>query len=307
MIERLSVSLEARSRPQLALGVCVLIAVIGALDYATGYEIAFAFFYIVPVSIAAWYLSRKFGILCSVVCAAVWLAADVMSGHPYSHAFIPFWNAATRCGFFVVTAVLLTDVHDLLEQLSRRAQRDPLTDLLNGVAFLESCDVLLKLAARQGQPMSLGYIDLDEFKAINDTLGHGAGDQVLRAVAGTIAARARASDAVGRLGGDEFAVLLANTDLNGATTFFTDVQEHLAQLCSERGWPVGASIGVVAFPTPPPSSEEALSIAERLMYEVKQSTKNAICFLQWTSPRGSIEVVDAKPQIHRVFARPATS
>ena len=156
---------------------CVLVAVIGALDYATGYEIAFSFFYIVPVSIAAWYLSRKSGILVSVVCAAVWLAADVMSGHSYSRAFIPLWNAATRFGFFVVTTVLLSDVRDLLEHLSRRAQRDPLTDLLNGGAFLESCDVLLKLAARQGQPMSLGYIDLDGFKAVNDTLGHGVGDQ----------------------------------------------------------------------------------------------------------------------------------
>ncbi len=278
-------SVAIRSRAQVIAGLYLLVGVVGALDYVTGYEISFSIFYLAPVALAAWHLGKSAGILISVVCAAVWLAVDVTTGHEYSHSAIPIWNAATRCGFFVITAYLLADLHGLLRVHSLLAQRDSLTNLLNPGAFKSECEVVFRLAARNRQMLSLGYVDLDDFKAINDKFGHRVGDHVLKSVAEALTARVRGADAVGRLGGDEFAVLLPQTDLTGATTFFTEVQGRLRQLAADNGWPVGFSIGVVAFRTLPASCDRALEIADQQMYAAKKSSKNGLRFLEWAGDR----------------------
>jgi diguanylate cyclase (GGDEF)-like protein len=92
------------------------------------------------------------------------------------------------------------------------ADRDALTPILNRRAFLRSLARTIAYSERYGAPASLAYFDVDGLKAVNDRLGHPAGDAVLRQVAERLQANIRASDAVGRLGGDEFAVILVQTD-----------------------------------------------------------------------------------------------
>lgn len=92
------------------------------------------------------------------------------------------------------------------------AREDFLTGVLNSRAFYEMAQVEMARAARQDSPLSLAYIDLDDFKEVNDTLGHSTGDRVLQAVAATIMEDIRLTDAVARLGGDEFAILLSGSD-----------------------------------------------------------------------------------------------
>ncbi len=201
--------------------VCLLLlALIGTVDHAIGYELSFSIFYLAPVGIAAWHLSKPLANLACIVSALTWFIVDFASGHSYSHMAIPFWNAIVRFGFFVIVSALISNTHRLMTDQQSLAQRDGLTGLLNARAFKQSCASTFELASRHRHALTIGYIDLDGFKSVNDTLGHSVGDEVLQGVSGVLARRLRKSDICSRLGGDEFAILLPETTLAGARNFF---------------------------------------------------------------------------------------
>lgn len=275
--------LSGRSRGPIAAISFSLIAIIGVIDYATGYEVSLSIFYLVPVSICSWYATGSLRNYVAVLSAVTWLAVDYASGNPYSNPAIGIWNATVRLGFFVIVAHLLARLRVALEVQASLAQQDGLTGIMNSRAFMERCEPITKLAARQGHPVALGYLDLDGFKGINDSLGHHGGDMVLKAVATTIAERLRASDFVARIGGDEFAILLPATDLAGARTVFSSTREALLSLADRNGWAVGFSIGVAVFRPPAANLEDAIKCADGLMYKVKSAGKNSILFEEYSS------------------------
>lgn len=270
--------LPAQSPFRLAAFSLLLVAMVGAIDHLTGYELSFSIFYLIPVGFASWYLGARFGLLICVVSAATWLGVDHTSGHQYSNPAIPFWNTGVRLGLFIIMAVLFERLRRALERQESLAQMDGLTGLMNARAFKERCDYLLGLASRNQRTLALSYIDLDDFKGINDKLGHSVGDQVLKAVADTLGRRLRRSDLAARLGGDEFSILLPDTDLNGAQKFFTGLHSSLLELASRNHWPVGFSIGVAIFHAPRLGTDEAIQYADALMYRVKKSGKNTVLF-----------------------------
>ena len=276
--------LSALSRVQLFAVSVALVAVIGAVHYLTGYEWSYSIFYLLPVGIASWYGGKRLGLMLCVVAAATWLWIDLTSGHVYSLVGIPIWNACVRLGFFAITADLLLRLHRALEVQKSLARYDGLTGIMNAGTFMQRCDALTKLAARHHHATTLGYLDLDHFKTVNDTLGHDIGDQVLKAVASELTSRLRTTDVVARMGGDEFAVLLPETDLNGATLVFTEMRERLLGLAAKNRWPVGFSIGVVVFHTAPPNVDDALRRADQLMYKVKGSEKGNVSFEEYSAP-----------------------
>jgi diguanylate cyclase (GGDEF)-like protein len=255
-----------------------LVALVGAIDLATGYELSASIFYTIPVGIGAWYVGRRFGIFVCVVSAVAWSAADAIAGHQYSHPAILFWNGLVRLGFFAIIAFLLDSLRRAIEVRDLLAQQDGLTGIMNARTFRQRCDSIFALASRHGRPLAIGYLDLDGFKGVNDTLGHGIGDQVLREVAAALTKRLRTSDLGGRLGGDEFAVLLPETDIAGARTFFMELREDLVGLAATNRWPVGFSIGVAVFHSPPTNPDDAIRCADELMYNVKKSGRNNILF-----------------------------
>jgi diguanylate cyclase (GGDEF)-like protein len=208
--------------------------------------------------------------------AITWFAVDHTAGHAYSHAAIPAWNATVRFGFFVITAHLLLLLRNALDTQKTLAQRDSLTGLMNVNTFKLHCTRLFSLAARHHHPLSLAYLDIDGFKGVNDSLGHTIGDAVLRVVGSTLEERLRATDLVGRLGGDEFAILLPETDMSGATVIFSDIHHRLQDLATANRWPIGFSIGVAVFRSPPAHPDEAVQVADELMYRVKTGGKNHI-------------------------------
>ncbi|MCB1843256.1 MAG: GGDEF domain-containing protein [Halioglobus sp.] len=262
--------------------VCLLLLTVIALsDHATGYEISFSIFYLAPVGIAAWHLNRSLANLTCVLSALIWLSVDFAAGSAYSHLAIPFWNAAVRLGFFITVATLIARIRRLLSDLALLAQRDGLTGLLNSRAFFEQCDFTFELAHRHDHTVALGYIDIDGFKAINDTLGHAAGDEVLKGVADTLTGRLRKTDVCARLGGDEFALLLPETGLSGARSFCTDLHHALVSLARDRQWPIGFSMGVAVFIAPQTRPDDAIKQADELMYQVKHSGKNSIRFAEF--------------------------
>lgn len=252
------------------------VAVVGTFDLLTGYELSFSVFYTLPIALAAWYAGRRFGVGMCLLAAATWFAMDRLAGHPYSHPAIPVWNALVRLAFFWLISMLLSNLREVLQAQTRMARQDGLTGLLNARAFREACDERFDLAGRHARPLALACLDLDGFKGVNDSLGHAAGDEVLRAVASTLRQRLRRHDLCARLGGDEFAVLLPETDLAGARNAFDALFRDLNQRMAGRGWPVGFSVGVAVFDPPAVGVEAAMRCADALMYEVKRTGKNGL-------------------------------
>lgn len=271
----------------------LLMAVVGFMDYVTSLEVSFSIFYLVPVAIAAWYAGTHFGWGASLLAAAVWLWVDTEAGHLYSNAWIPFWNAGVRLGFFVIIAHLLVRLHVSLDSMAALARFDGLTRLLNARSVKHDYEHIAQFARRHRQTVALGFIDLDDFKRINDNFGHQAGDDVLKAVATRLRDQARNSDLVGRVGGDEFVVLLPNTDLAGAEIFFLKLRESLIELARAKQWQIGFSVGVAVISDPPPIAETAFAWADALMYDVKKTGKNAVCLFEF---RGEVGRTAARDQ-----------
>ena len=283
MLRILKRSLDRRSPSQvIALGLAG-VGLVGTIDHLTGYELSFSIFYLVPIALVTWYSQRWAGFSICGVSSIVWLFVDFTSGHTYSYGMIPFWNATVRLLFFLTTAYLLGELKTHLRHEEMLARTDGLTEVLNAHTFKDVTSRLLQLAARHQHPTVLGYIDLDNFKAVNDGSGHSEGDRVLQTVASTLSRRVRSTDVVGRLGGDEFAVFMPETGYAGAQKAFDGIREELIKVAAARGWPIGFSIGVAVFPSALFTIEEAIKIADRLMYRVKEASKNNVIYEEQTA------------------------
>jgi diguanylate cyclase (GGDEF)-like protein len=251
------------------------ILALGVIDTATGPDLAFAIFYLVPVSLAACAGRLWLSVLSCVLSALTWLAADVFAGATYSTPLVPAWNTSTRLAIFVVVAALLRALRNALLASELLSRTDSLTQVANPRHFHEIAERERSRAERTGASLSIVYIDLDNFKGVNDTAGHGAGDELLRKVGTALSGEIRTTDLVGRLGGDEFAVLLPDTDAKAAQTVARKLHERLrTALDAYPG--VGASIGLAVFGVMPRNVDELLAAADRLMYEAKANGKDAI-------------------------------
>jgi diguanylate cyclase (GGDEF)-like protein len=256
-----------------------LVALLGVTDYATGREVSFSIFYLAPVALVTWRAGPSRALAVSVIAAAVWGSVDVAGGARYSSPLIPVWNSLVRLGFFIVTLWLIDAVRRAHAVERSLARTDPLTGVANARALRELLDRELSRMRRTGSPLTLAYLDLDRFKAVNDALGHEAGDRLLREVATRIARTLRAEDLVARLGGDEFAILLPDTHAAAARAALercrSVVQEAVA---GWEGMPggVGATIGAVVFTEPPPTFDAALRAADDCMYDGKRAGRNCL-------------------------------
>lgn len=276
-IDRWMLALSAPLR----LGVCLLVAmIIAAMDYLTGYELAFSIFYLVPVTLGAWYLGRIYALLMAVFAASLWLLVDKLSGNTYSHLLIAYWNASVRFGFFIIVAELLQRLQQALLLQRELARHDTLTGLLNARTFQRRCAEHLALARRHPRGVCIAYLDLDGFKKINDTLGHAVGDVVLKKVAQTLTTGLRVTDLCARLGGDEFGLLLPETDEAGARQLFPQLHAQLREMARAQGWTLGFSIGVVVFSAFRGSEDQAIALADALMYRVKHGGRDRVLIEQ---------------------------
>ncbi len=283
MLARIKTALDQRSPAQVtALGLAI-VGLLGIFDYLSGYEMSFSIFYLAPIVLVTWYTKKWTAYTLCMICALTWLLVDYASGHGYSHPLIPFWNAGVRLAFFLITAYLLSELKNHLRYEEKQARVDGLTQLFNARAFRELASKTLQAARRYRRPVVLGYIDLDNFKAVNDGAGHAEGDRVLQTVARTLNRCVRASDIAGRMGGDEFAVFMPETERAGTEITFQRIREELLRDMANHGWPVGFSIGVAVFPTAPTTIDQALKRADHLMYRVKQSGKNNIIYEEQSS------------------------
>ena len=257
-------------------GALALIVVIGVVDYLAGPELVSIHpLYFAPIAITAWYIGVRTAVALSLAAAGVWLLADSMSNSGVSHTVVPFLNSIVSLGAFIVIGALLAMIRRHLVREEQLAATDPLTGLANSRAFYQEVDRELRRAGRYQHPFSVCAIDLDNFKAVNDTHGHLVGDEVLKHVARTLRTNTRSTDTVARLGGDEFVILFPETDGASAREVLETVRTHLLEAMEQHGWPVTFSIGAVTFERPAPSVQSVIKAADDLMYEVKRADKDA--------------------------------
>ena len=257
----------------------VLVVLLGIIDYLSGFELAFSLFYLLPVSISAWFVGRKSALLISVLSTVSWFISDNLAGAVYSHSVIGLWNALVRLGFFVIVAFILTNLNLAIEQERILSRTDFLTGITNSRYFYELAFLELYRAKRYNHPITIAYLDLDNFKQVNDRFGHSAGDALLKVFAQTLRTNFRQTDIIARMGGDEFVVLLPETDANAAKAAVTKAQVSLLEMMQHNNWNVTVSIGVITFEVMPDSLDEALRQVDELMYSVKFSGKNNIRFV----------------------------
>jgi diguanylate cyclase (GGDEF)-like protein len=169
----------------------------------------------------------------------------------------------------------------LLANEQELSRVDPLTMVFNRRGFYESLEKERVRTVRYHRPVTLGYIDVDNFKKMNDTYGHTMGDELLIAVAAAVRTNLRTSDVVARLGGDEFAVLLPETDAIGSEQVLKKLRLKLLAATRERGWDVTFSIGAVTFLDPPDSVDVLVRLADETMYSVKARGKDnvSVCLM----------------------------
>jgi diguanylate cyclase (GGDEF)-like protein len=231
--------------------------------------------FLVPCLAAAWYLGVAAGLATVALSALMWFTATLVHG-PALEPWMVFVNTLSRFSVFLVIAGLAASARNLLHRLGELSRLDPLTGLANRREFRARGEHDLEVAARTGAPTSLLFIDLDNFKDVNDRLGHATGDEVLRTVGAALSRVVRRSDLAARLGGDEFALLLLGSDESDARRIAEKVRDSLCQAFARQALPVTLSIGIAAADSGGTGFRDLLAAADRAMYAAKAAGKNAI-------------------------------
>jgi diguanylate cyclase (GGDEF)-like protein len=184
----------------------------------------------------------------------------------------------------ITVASVMSARNVLMRSLQHLATHDPLTALLNRRAFLDQGTMLLAGAARTRRPVAAMMLDIDHFKSINDTYGHGAGDQVLISFATTLRGCLREGDVLGRHGGEEFAVLLADCTQEDAERIAERVRAAFAatpiDLYDGRRAAATVSIGLAVADAPPYEVEHLLSQADKALYAAKTAGRDRVALVE---------------------------
>jgi diguanylate cyclase (GGDEF)-like protein len=253
-----------------------LLALVVLADYLTGTEISFSIFYVAPIARVAWLAGRRWGVGFAAVSALLWYAADRAGGVDASYFLIPVWNAFARMGLFVLTVEAAVRLRTSLDRERRLARIDPLTGLANWRVFQEVAVQELERGRRYRHVVSLAYIDVDNFKWVNDNRGHDRGDVLLGALGQLLRTKLRRTDLAARLGGDEFAVLKPETGAKAATLALEKVRGDLKQMSKRESLPISLSIGIVEFERFSGDVSAMLKAADEVMYRVKSQGKDAV-------------------------------
>jgi len=254
----------------------ISIFVIETIDYFLGPNIELSFFLLFPILVVALSMEKKTASIVTCAAVLIWVIEEEASRGWHFPWGIILWNSLLRLGFFLLTINLIYALKKQIEKEKELTRSDFLTGVANSRHFSDILAMELKRLARDGRPFTLAYLDVDNFKSVNDTSGHNAGDKLLRVIADTLKRSVREIDVVGRLGGDEFALLLPLTDQKQSRFVLERMRNALSESIGRNGYTVTFSIGVITCLSATASSDEAITLADNQMYEAKKRGKNAI-------------------------------
>ena len=256
-------------------GGLALVAGVYWINTNTPPDVRLGILYLIPVLLVTWHEGPLWGI-----CFA---AGTTLMRYEVGLDQVPLdapmlHRALNEIVYLLVVGVAIAgmaQVRHAQAQLELLATHDLLTGVLNARTFSTRLSIELDRNRRYRRPLALLYIDLDDFKAVNDRHGHETGDAVLRLVADATRSAVRQTDVIGRLGGDEFAVLMPETDGPVANAAATRLATTIRTMF--KGTPsVTASIGIVATTGAPGSTEDLLRQADQAMYEAKRGGKDRV-------------------------------
>jgi diguanylate cyclase (GGDEF)-like protein len=252
-----------------------LAAGVFVLNVRTSADLRLGILYVIPVVLAAWHDGLGWGISFALATALLRFGVGIDQMPLETPLQVRILNEVAYLAVVGVAIAGLSQLRRTQSQLQLLATHDPLTTVLNARAFASQVAQELGRNRRYGRPLALVYLDLDDFKKVNDAHGHATGDAVLRLVADAMRSAVRQADVVGRLGGDEFGVLMPETDGSVAHAVANRLAGGIRTVF--RGTPsVTASIGVVAVSGTEAGSDELLRKADQTMYEAKRAGKDRV-------------------------------
>ena len=267
---------SSRSPVTVATTCLILLLLLGWIDYKTG-DYSLIVFYLVPVSLAAWFVGRSAGMMFCVLALVTRFTANAAGGHfSLTNRSLHYWNECVELLFLLIMSLLFSTLRKTLDTEKSLASSDPLTGALNRRAFFDIAEYEINRSLRYGHAITVAYIDLDNFKEINDRLGHAVGDRLLVMVTETIQSNIRSTDILSRFGGDEFVIMLPETRGEAAAAFLGKLSTLLNQAMVDHNWGVTFSIGAATYVKAPETVEEIIKKADTLMYDVKRSGKNRL-------------------------------
>ena len=196
----------------------------------------------------------------------------------------------------VAIVILVLALQGALRREKRLARTDPLTGLANRRRFYEQATFEFAHAQRSGRPCTIAYMDLDNFKYVNDHHGHVAGDRLLKLIARSLLRTLRPTDCVARLGGDEFVILLPETGPDAARDALKHVSLEVQKTLKHSRWSITSSVGAVSYLDAPSSVDDALQYVDATMYQVKKNGKNSIRMSVWRRRASLPELETSSPQ-----------
>lgn len=198
--------------------------------------------------------------------AVAWSAAEAAFIWPLFPLSALAINIFTRA----VTFTVLGRVMAKLFREREYSRKDPLTGLANRLEFIERFETEQVRSERSGEPYSVLFIDIDQFKILNDTRGHQTGDEALIALSGILSRNSRKLDTVSRIGGDEFVILFPSTDEKTCQSLMGRITQASEKTFHQQGWPISISIGSVTERGKNKSIDDVLHEADEKMYSVKK-------------------------------------
>lgn len=260
------------------------VLLIGAVDYYSGVELRVYPLYYAPIALLAWRAGRAGAVVAAALSGAMWVVSNRLAGLTFSEAGLWVANGAMQMASFAIVGLLIARLHGALDRERDLSRTDPLTDLLNRRAFYEEATRMLALCRRMERPVTLAYVDLDHFKAVNDSLGHQAGDEVLRAVSAELRTVLRPSDISARLGGDEFVVLYPGLGPAEAPAALERLREALAARLAGGTSRVTASVGGISCANAPADAATLIEAADARMYAAKSAGRDQVALALLDQP-----------------------
>jgi len=275
MTEKIIEAVQNIPKPFIVILAVIFIALQSAADYVTA-DLSLLIFDLIPIFVVTWFVSRERGFFISLISALSWLAVDIITTPVHLYRFAHTWNFGIKIAFFLVIAYLFSELKKTLLREKEMARVDYLTGALNSRSFHELSARELDISRRHNRPLTLAYLDMDNFKDFNDRLGHNSGDALLKMVAENIKKNLRTSDILCRMGGDEFAILFPETAKEAADAVINRLRYMLVELTRKNSWQVTFSMGVATYLKASVSVDEMVRKADALMYAAKSAGKNTV-------------------------------
>ena len=274
--------LDAKHRVWVWVTCITLVCVITVMNNQLLTSVSLEPLLLLPVVIASWYGNLFTGLSVSFITALAILVS-------YDHALLALpttdavYTALVYLSALSILSILIDNFSAVFKVEEAAAEHDHLTGLLNTRGLTSLLEEEIARTKRYRHPFTIAYIDIDNFKVINDSKGHCAGDAILCKLAKIITTSFRESDYIGRIGGDEFVCLLPETKQPDAKVVFDKLQRNLSMAFCNEDTVITFSIGVVTFESAPPSTQTALALVDKVMYRVKKLNKNDAAFQVYSS------------------------